>query len=41
MATPKKSRDRKNAAAQGKDKPVHVVRIRNIRGNIWAGLIEE
>ena len=37
MATPKKSSGSRNAAAaQTKDKPVRVVRIRNIRGNIWA-----
>jgi hypothetical protein len=37
MATPKKSSGSRNApAAQGKDRPVRVVRIRNIRGNIWA-----
>src|SRR5512135_207142 len=37
MATPKDpSGSRDPAAAAPKDKPVRVVRIRNIRGNIWA-----
>ena len=38
MATPKKNNgSRKPAtAAQDKERPVRVVRIRNIRGNIWA-----
>jgi hypothetical protein len=37
MATAKKSNSGRNAApAQDKDRPVHVVRFRNIRGNIWA-----
>ena len=36
MATPKTSRGRNSAPAQGKDRPVRVIRIRNIRGNIWA-----
>ena len=39
MATTKKSSGSRNAAAaqkNDKDRPVHVVKIRNIRGNIWA-----
>ncbi len=39
MATTKKSGGSRNAAAapkNDKDRPVHVVKIRNIRGNIWA-----
>ena len=38
MATSKNGRGSRKpaAAAQTKDKPVRVVRIRNIRGNIWA-----
>ena len=38
MATPKKNNGSRKpaAAAQDKDRPVGVVRIRNIRGNIWA-----
>ena len=39
MATTKKSSGSRNAAAaqkNDKDRPVRVVRIRNIRGNIWA-----
>src|SRR5512147_1720918 len=38
MATSKNNRGSRKpaAAAQGKDRPVRVVRIRNIRGNIWA-----
>jgi hypothetical protein len=38
MATPKKNNGSRKpaAAAQDKDRPVRVVRIRNIRGNIWA-----
>jgi hypothetical protein len=38
MATPKKKSNgsRNGAAAQSKDKPVRVVRLRNIRGNVWA-----
>jgi hypothetical protein len=41
MATPKKSSGSRNAAAAPtKDKPVRVVRIRNIRGNIWANRLQ-
>ena len=41
MATPKKSSGSRNpAAAPSKDKPVRVVRIRNIRGNIWANRLQ-
>ena len=39
MPTTKKSSGSRNAAAapkNDKDRPVHVVRFRNIRGNIWA-----
>lgn len=38
MATKKSNGSRNAAAAQknDKDRPVHVVRFRNIRGNIWA-----
>ncbi len=38
MATPKKNNGGRKpvAAAQDKERPVRVVRIRNIRGNIWA-----
>jgi hypothetical protein len=36
MATKKNNGSRNAAAAQSKDKPVRVVRIRNIRGNVWA-----
>jgi len=35
-AQKKSSGSRNAAAAPSKDKPIHVVRIRNIRGNIWA-----
>ena len=35
MATKKNNGSRNAAAAQNKDKPVRVVRIRNIRGNVW------
>ena len=39
MATTKKSSGSRNAAAapkNDKDRPVHVVKFRNIRGKIWA-----
>src|SRR5512135_1079278 len=37
MATPKRNNGSGDGEARPhKDKPVHVVRFRNIRGNIWA-----
>src|SRR5512143_3345888 len=38
MATSKNGRGSRKpaAAAQSKDRPVRIVRIRNVRGNIWA-----
>ena len=41
MPTPKSSGKGSNNAAQpAKDRPARVVRIRNIRGNVWANRLE-
>lgn len=36
MAAPKGRRGRDTAPRQAKDRPVRVIRIRNLRANIWA-----
>jgi hypothetical protein len=36
MAAPKGRRGRDTAPQQAKDRPVRVIRIRNLRANIWA-----
>ena len=40
MPTQKSAKGRGNATQPAKDRPVHVVRIRDIRANIWANRIE-